>query len=81
MADVLIRICRGVAGHPDTMMMAGGAAACIFHCLGTCALCLSGGTALGASLFKSCEFVVARLAPALLIFTTTLHFLSRSISL
>lgn len=77
MLPTFIPICHATLGHPPVLwsLMAGGVAGCVFHCVGTCALCLSGGTALGAAFFKSCRMIVSRLAPALMVFGSSLLLL------
>jgi hypothetical protein len=80
MSDALIHICHSVTSHSAAMMMAGGAVGCFLHCAGTCALCLSGGSALSVAFFKLCAFIVRRLAPVLLAFAASLPILSRSLT-
>jgi len=74
MAATLLHICHHIAGHRAAYMAAGGAVGCFLHCAGTCALCLSGGAALGAAFVKSCRMVASRLAPALFAFGASTFF-------
>ena len=78
MTAPFVHICHSLTGHPAALMMAGGTVGCVLHCVGTCALCLTGGTVAGASFYTASQMFISRLAPALLAFTTPILLLSRS---
>lgn len=61
----LIHICHSTFGSAAWPLMAGGALGCAIHCGGICALCLSGGTALGAAFVNACRLAVRHVLPAL----------------
>jgi len=79
--EALSHICHAIRGNHAVLMVAGGTLGCFFHCVGTCALCLSGGTALGTTFYKLSQLLVRHIAPTLLILSMPSLLLTRSLSL
>jgi len=76
MTQAVWHICRSLSAHHGAWsLMAGGMTiACVVHCVGVCALCVSGSTAVGMAFYKSLLLVTRRLGPALFVCSASVLF-------
>lgn len=75
MYNHLLRICHTTIQHGGPLMIL-GSVGCFVHCVGTCALCVSGGSVLGRAFAVTCQMAIRHVWPALISFSSVLLFSS-----